>query len=72
MQIYGSMIKPARLQSLDNISNTWAIIPEYACIQTSKEVMFKLLDKELTWNDEPVEILSTTHKLKTCGLVMNN
>ena len=54
MQIYGSMIKTARLQSLDNISNTWAIIPEYTCIQTSKEVMFKLLDKELTWNDEPV------------------
>ena len=57
MQIYGSMIKPARLQSLDNISNTWAIIPEDVCIQASKEVMLKLLDKVLTWNDEPVEIL---------------
>lgn len=49
--------KPARMQTLDNISNIWAIMPEDNCIQISKEVMLKLLDKELTWNDEPVEIL---------------
>lgn len=49
--------KPARLQSLDNISNTWGIMPEDSCIQISKEVMLKLLGKELTWNDEPIEIL---------------
>ena len=49
--------KPARMQILDNISNTWTVMPEDACIQTSKEVMLKLLGKELTWNDEPVEIL---------------
>lgn len=49
--------KPARMQTLDNISNTWAVMPEDNCIQISKEVMLKLLDKELTWNDEPVEIL---------------
>ena len=49
--------KPSRLQSLDNISNTFAVMPEDACIQTSKEVMLKLLGKELTWNDEHIEIL---------------
>lgn len=49
--------KPARMQTLDNISNTWAVMPEDNCIQISKEVMLKLLDKELTWNDEPVKIL---------------
>ena len=32
-------------------------MPEDACIQISKEVMLKLLGKELTWNDEPIEIL---------------
>lgn len=49
--------KPARLQSLDNNSNTWAVMPDDACIQTSKEVMLKLVGKELTWNDKPIEIL---------------
>ena len=49
--------KPARLSLMDGVSNTWAVMPEDTCIQTSKEVMLKLLDKELTWNDEPVEIL---------------
>lgn len=32
-------------------------MPEDVCIQTSKEVMLKLIGKELTWDDEPVEIL---------------
>ena len=49
--------KPARLQSLDTNSETWTVMPEDACIQTSKEVMLKLLGKELTWSDEPIEIL---------------
>lgn len=49
--------KPTRLQSLDTNSNTWAVMPEDACIQTSKEVMLKLVGKELTWNDRPIEIL---------------
>ena len=49
--------KPARLQTLDTNYETWAIMPEDACIQISKEVMFKLLGKELTWSDEPIEIL---------------
>ena len=49
--------KPARLQTLDTNSETWAIIPEDNCIQTSKEVMLKLLDKELIQSDEPIEIL---------------
>ena len=49
--------KPARLQTLDTNSKTWAIMPEDNCIQTSKEVMLKLLGKELTWSDEPIEIL---------------
>ena len=42
---------------MDRVSDTWAVMPEDTCIQTSKAVMLKLLDKELTWNDEPVEIL---------------
>ena len=49
--------KPSRMHTLDTNSETWAIMPEDACIQTSKEVMLKLLDKELTWSDEPIEIL---------------
>ena len=49
--------KPARLQLLDTNSETWAIMPEDNCIQTSKEVMLKLLGKELTWDDYPIEIL---------------
>ena len=49
--------KPALLQTLDTNSETQAIMPEDACIQTSKEVMLKLLGKELTWSDEPIEIL---------------
>lgn len=32
-------------------------MPDDACIQTSKEVMLKLVGKELTWNDKPIEIL---------------
>ena len=49
--------KPARLQTLDTNSETWTVMPEDVCIQTSKEVMFKLLGKELTLDDDPVEIL---------------
>ena len=49
--------KPARMQALNTNSETWAIMPEDNCIQTSKEVMLKLLGKELTWSDEPIEIL---------------
>lgn len=49
--------KPTRLQTLDTNSETWAIMPEDNYIQISKEVMFKLLGKELTWSDEPIEIL---------------
>lgn len=49
--------KPARMQTLDTNPETWAIMSEDACIQTSKEVMLKLLGKELTWSDEPIEIL---------------
>ena len=49
--------KPARRHTLDTNSETWAVLPEEMYIETSKEVMLKLLNKELTWNDEPVEIL---------------
>ena len=49
--------KPARLKTLDTNSETWTVMPEDVYIQTSKEVMLKLLGKELTWNDEPIEIL---------------
>lgn len=49
--------KPTRLQTLDTNSETWAVMSEDSCIQTSKEVMLKLLGKELTWSDEPIEIL---------------
>lgn len=49
--------KTARMQALDTNSETWAIMPEDNCIQTSKEVMLKLLGKELIWSDEPIEIL---------------
>ena len=49
--------KPAHFQTLDTNSETWAIMPEDNCIQISKEVMLKLLGKELTWSDEPIEIL---------------
>lgn len=49
--------KPERLLVIDGVSDTWAVMPEDTCIKTSKEVMFKLIGKELTWSDEPVEIL---------------
>lgn len=49
--------KPSRRHTLDTNPETWAVLPEEMYIETSKEVMFKLLGKELTWNDDPVEIL---------------
>ena len=49
--------KPSRRNTLDTNSETWAVLPEEMYIEASKEVMLKLLGKELTWNDEPVEIL---------------
>lgn len=51
--------KPERLDAMDfeEYSDSWAIMPFENCIQTSKEVMLKLIGKELIWNDEPIEIL---------------
>lgn len=45
------------MQTLDTNSETWAVMSEEMYIETSKEAMFKLIGKELTWQDEPVEIL---------------
>lgn len=44
--------KPTRTANI-----VWTVMPEEPCIKVSKAVMLKLLDKELTWDDEPVEVL---------------
>ena len=49
--------KPAHLSTLNKTYDIWSVMPEEPCIKASKAVMLKLLDKELTWNDEPIEIL---------------